>query len=115
MVQLAPFIYLIFLSAYLLGESFMPGWAVRLADNLVSAPVYVTLGMLVAGRVLKLCDWFRTACVIPFTTRVESYVDSFIYTFTQNEIVIVNAVTGILFILFVLVSFRHFFYGRIQE
>ena len=67
--------------------------------------------MLVVGRWLKLCSWFRTACLLPFTTKLEGYIDSFVYTFTQNEIVIVNTIIGILFLTYIYVSIRHFFHG----
>lgn len=114
-VQIAPFAYLTLLATYLLCESFLPDWAVRLADNLLNAPAYTTAGMLVLGRMLKLCAWFRTACLLPLTTKVEGYVDSFVYTFTQNEVVVANAVIGMMFLAFIYISFRHFFHdGRAE-
>ena len=114
-VQIAPFAYLLLLGVYLVGEPFLPGWSLRLLDNLLNAPLYVTVGLLGAGRMLKLCSWFRTACLLPFTTRVGGYVDSFVYTFTQNEVMVVNTLVGILFISFVFFSIRHFFYGRAER
>lgn len=114
-VQVAPFAYLVLLAVYLLCESVLPNWAVMLADNLLNAPAYTTAGMLVLGRMLKLCAWFRTACLLPFTAKAECYVDAFVYQFTQNEVAIVNAATGILFIAFVFVTIRHFFHGHAAE
>ncbi len=114
-VQIAPFAYLALLATYLLCESFLPDWAVRLADNLLNAPAYATAGMLVLGRMLKLCAWFRTACLLPFTAKAECYVDSFVYTFTQNEVVIVNTAIGIFFLAFIFISFRHFFHNGRAE
>ena len=114
-VQVAPFAYLVLLGVYLLTESILPRWALGLLDNIVDAPVYTTVCMLVFGRMLKLCAWFRTACLLPFTAKAECYVDSFVYTFTQNEVAIVNAATGILFIAFVIVTIRHFFHGHAAE
>ena len=114
-VQIAPFAYLLLLSLCLLLESVMPDWMIRVSDNLLSVPAYAPIGMLVVGRWLKLCSWFRTACVIPFTTKLEGYVDSFVYTFTQNEVVALNAITGILILTFIYVSFRHFFHGRAEK
>jgi len=111
-VQVAPFVYLLLLAVYLLGESIMPDWALRICDNLLNVPVYTAAGFIFVGRMLKLCSWFRTACVLPFTTKVEGYVDSFVYTLTQNEVVIVNTILGIAFLLFIYLSFRHFFHGR---
>ena len=114
-VQIAPFAYLLLLSVYLICESVLPDWMLRLSVNLLSTPAYASVGMLLVGRWLKLCSWFRTACVLPFTTKAENYIDSFVYTFTQNEIVIVNTMLGILFLSFIYLSFRHFFHVSPQK
>ena len=111
-VQIAPFAYLLLLGVCLIFESALPDWLFRLSANLLNMPVYAIVGMLCVGRWLKLCSWFRTACLLPFTTKVEVYVDSFVYTFTQNEVVLVNSFLGVAFLLFIYVSFRHFFHGR---
>lgn len=115
-VQAAPFVYLFFLSVYLLFESLLPEWALGLLDNIVDAPVYATACMLVFGRLLKLCSWFRAACILPFATKMENYIDAFVYTFTQNEVVLINTATGILFFAFIFITFRHFFVnGRTEK
>ena len=114
-VQIAPFAYLLLLGICLLCESVLPDWAMRLSVNLLNTPVYTIIGLLCIGKWLKLCSWFRTACLLPFTTKVEGYVDSFVYTFTQNEVVFVNAVIGVAFLVFIYVSFRHFFHGRAEK
>ena len=111
-VQIAPFAYLLLSAICLLCECFMPDWMLRIAENLLSTPVYAMLGMLLVGKWLKLCSWFRTACLLPFTARVEGYVDAFVYTFTQNEVAIINFALASVFIFFIYFSFRHFFYGR---
>ena len=114
-VQIAPFAYLLFLAAYLLGESLMPDWMLRVSDNLLDAPLYTTAFLLGFGRLLKLCSWFRASCFLPFTTRLENYIDSFIFQFTQNEIAIVNTMLGILFLLYIYLAFRHFFHANAEK
>lgn len=113
-VQVAPFAYLLLLGICLLFESILPDWLFRLSVNLLNTPVYMIVGMLFLGRWLKLCSWFRTACLLPFTTKVESYIDSFVFSFTQNEVVIINTAIGILFFAFLFLTFRHFFHGRAE-
>lgn len=110
-VQIAPFAYLLFLAVYLLGEGIMPDWALQISDNLLDAPLYTTAFLLGFGRLLKLCSWFRASCFLPLTTRLERYIDSFVFQFTQGEIAVLNTVLGILFLLFIYVSFRHFFHA----
>lgn len=114
-VQIAPFVYLLLLGVCLVCESILPDCLFRLSTNLLNTPVYTIVGMLCVGRWLKLCSWFRAACLLPFTTKAEGYVDSFVYTLTQNEVVIVNAILGITFIVFIILSFRHFFHGRAEK
>ena len=111
-VQIIPFAYLLLLAVYLLTESLLPDWALGLADNMLYVHGGVIAGMLGAGRILKLCGWFRAACLMPIATKVESYVDSFVITFTQNEVIIINASLGMLFLLFTYLAYRHFFHGR---
>lgn len=114
-VQIAPFAYLLFLAIYLIGESIMPDWALRVSDNLLDAPLYTTAFLLGFGRLLKLCSWFRASCLLPFTTRLENYIDSFVYQFTQSEISAVNIVLGAVFLLFIYLSFRHFFHAVTEK
>lgn len=109
MVQVIPFVYLALLSLYLLTESILPDWALRIADNGLNMPMLGTIGLLGAGRILKLCQWFKAACILPVATKVENIVDSFIITLTQTELVAFNIILGILFITYISISYRHFF------
>ncbi len=93
----------------------MPDWGLRVSDNLLDAPLYTTVFLLGFGRLLKLCSWFRASCFLPFTTRLENYIDSFVFQFTQVEIAIINSILGITFLLFIYLSLRHFFHGRAEK
>lgn len=114
-VQIAPFAYLLLSAICLLGECLMPDWMLRVAENLLSTPAYAVVGMLLVGRWLKLCSWFRAACLLPCTAKVEGYIDSFVYTFSQNEVVLINITLGILFLLFIYSAFRHFFHAATEK
>lgn len=109
MVQVIPFVYLAPLSLYLLTESILPDWLLPVADNALNMPMLGTIGLLGAGHILKLCSWFKTACLLPMATKVENIVDSFIITLTQTELVAFNIILGILFITYISISYRHFF------
>jgi len=111
-VQLLPFAYLLLLAIYLLLEFCLPDWLLRVADNVLNAPVVAIAGMIGTGKLLKLCRWFKTACLLPFATKIESWVDSFVITFTQNEIILINTLLGILFLIYIYAANRHFFHGR---
>lgn len=111
-VQLLPFAYLLLFASYLLCESVLPDAIARLADNVLNTPLLVILVMLGAGRLLRLCNWFKTACVLPLTTKVESYIDAFVFTFTQEEIILINTTIGIISLVFLILAIRHFAHGR---
>lgn len=111
-VQLLPFAYLLLLSAYLLTEWALPDWALGIADNVLNAPVVAIIGLLGVGKLLKLCAWFRTACLMPMLPKIESWVDSFVITFTQNEVILINATIGLMFLTYIYLSCRHFFHGK---
>ena len=111
-VQLLPFAYLLLLSAYLLLSPVLPEWLLLIADNALNLPVSAIIGLLGMGKLLKLCAWFRTACLMPMLTKAESWIDSFIITFTQGEIILINTALGILFLFYIYLSYRHFFHGK---
>ena len=111
-VQMLPFVYLLLLAVYLLTECLLPDWALGIADNVLNAPVAAIIGVLGTGKLLKLCRWFKAACVMPVATKVESWVDSFVFTFTQSEIILINTSLGIFFLAFLYIAYRHFFYGK---
>lgn len=111
-VQLLPFAYLLLLAIYLLTESLLPDFMLGIADNVLNAPLVAIIGLLGAGRILKLCGWFRTACLLPVATKVESWVDSFLITFTKAEVITINTLLGIAFLIYIYLSYRHFFHGR---
>ena len=107
-----PFAYLFLLAIYLLAERSLPVWALRLADNLLNVPAFAVIGLLAVGKILKLCAWYRTACLLPLSEKALCWIDSFVFTFTQREVIIINTLLGILFLSFLAVSFYHFFYEK---
>ena len=108
-VQLAPFVYLLLLALYLLTESVLPDWLLPVADNGLNMPMLGTIGLLGAGRILKLCQWFKAACLLPMATKVESIIDSFVVVLTEPELVAFNRTLAIIFMAYLALSYRHFF------
>ena len=111
-VQLAPFAYLVFYVAYMLFGYFASEETLCIADSLLTLSP-ATTGMILAGsRLFRLCRWHKTACLLPMTSQVEGYVDSFIITFTQEEIILINTTIGIISLVFLILAIRHFAHGR---
>ena len=111
-VQLAPFAYLFVYAAYMLAGPFVSERVVCLADSFLTISPIITIGFLAASGLFKLCVWHKVACLIPMSSQVENYIDTYIITFTQEEILIINAALGILSIVFIILASRHFIHGR---
>ena len=111
-VQLIPFIYLLLYAAVMLLGGFASEETLCIADSVLVMSPIATGGMMAASKMLKLCRWHKIACLIPTTSQVEGFVDSFVFTFTQEEILLINVSIGIIAIVFFILAFRHFIYGR---
>lgn len=111
-VQLAPFAYLVFYVVYMLFGYFASEEALCIADSLLTISPFTTGGMLVASRLFKLCRWHKIACLLPMSSQVEGYIDSFIITFTQEEIIFINTAIGLVSLIFLALAIRHFVYGK---
>ena len=109
-VQLLPFAYLIIYAFALLTEPILPEGLFCLMDDMACVSPASMGVMLLASRMLKLCVWHKTACVLPFASRLTEYIDNYIVTFTQNEIVLINTLLGILVLAFIILAYRHFFH-----
>lgn len=113
LVQLVPFVYLILYASYLLISWFLPDSILGLLDSIIFVSPATSGGLLVLSRILKLCKWHKAAVVIPFSSQIESYIDSFVFTFSELEIIVINAVIGIAVIIFLILANKHFFHdGR---
>ena len=108
-VQLAPFAYLVFYVAYMLFGYFASEEALCVADSMLTISPATTGMMLAGSRLFKLCRWHKAACLLPMTSQVEGYVDSFIITFTQEEIICINISIGIIALVFLVFAYRHSF------
>lgn len=113
LVQLVPFVYLILYASYLLISWFLPDSILGFLDSIMFVSPATSGGLLVLSRILKLCKWHKAAVMIPFSSQIESYIDSFVFTFSELEIIVINAVIGIAVIIFLILANKHFFHdGR---
>ena len=112
-VQLVPFAYLCFYAVYMLLVCFASEETLCLADSLLTISPVATGGMLAASKLFKLCRWHRIACLLPSSSQLEGYIDSYLFTFTQEEILLINSLIGIAALAFLVFAYRHFFaYGK---
>lgn len=113
-VQLAPFAYLAFYAAYMLLGFFASEETLCVADSIMTISPVTTGFMLAGSRLFRLCRWHKAACLLPMTSQVEGYIDSFIITFTQEEIILINTAIGLAALAFLILAIKHFTHARRQ-
>ena len=112
-VQLAPFVYLVVYATYLLFSWLLPDSVLGILDSMLFLSPATSGGFLVLSRLLKLCKWHKAAIMIPFSSQIEGYIDCFVFTFTEQEIAVINTAIGVAAILFLFLANKHFFHdGR---
>lgn len=110
-VKFAPFAYLVFYGVYLISEFWIPDIVSSLLDRAAYVPPFVMVAMLSVSKMLKLCRWHRAACLLPGSSHVVDYIDSFFVQFTQNEIIYINTTVGILSLAFIAITYKRVFNG----
>ena len=103
-----PFVYLLLLALYLLAESVLTDWMICLADKVFIMPIYLLVCLLAIGRLLKLCRWYITACLLPMLSKAVNYIDSYIITLRYEEVIIANTLLGLVYLAFIISAYHHF-------
>ena len=112
-VQIFPFVYLAIVAIYLVWSWAFGESIVSFADSILSQSSFAPALLLVLSKVLKLCRWHKAACLFPSVTKIETFIDSYLFQFTENEIIIINTAIGFIFLLFIYRAIKHFFHdGR---
>ena len=111
-VQLAPFAYVLLYALYMLMGSFLPEETLCAIDSVMIDSPLMTGGFMVLSKLMNLCRWHKAAVLIPSASQIEGYIDSFVVTFTQEEIFFINLSIGILACCFFFIACRHFIHGR---
>lgn len=109
LVQLIPFVYLALYALMLLAEHFTPEAILDIEDALLLTSPGITAVFLLLSRVLKLCVWHKTACLLPMSTQIANGIDCFVLQFTQVEVVLINTIIGLGTLVFLILAYRHFF------
>lgn len=84
-VQIIPFVYTGLYIFVLCTYLFASEAVLNVLDTLFYVSPVVVIAFLVESRILKLCRWHKTACVLPVLPQVEVLADSCIYEFAQWE------------------------------
>lgn len=107
-VQIIPFaysaLYIICLVLYL----FCPEPILRVLDSLFYVSPIVVIGFLIEAKVLKLCVWYRCACILPILPQIVVFIDNHIVQLVEVERYIAIG-TPILLSFLLLIAAYHIF------
>ena len=107
-VQIAPFVFaslfiLDFALCSVASESVQ-----EVFDRLFYTSPLVVATNLFHSRVLHLCKWHKTACLIPMLPQIVSFVDYYIIELTELEALITNLLTTTMVILLLVAAYNVF-------
>lgn len=108
-VQVLPFVYssLYIVSLVLYGN--VPEEAQMAADSLLYVSPVCIAAFLVLSRILKLCRWHRTACVIPAVPLVVNFIDYYVVSFSETFVNVFNYMVAAMCALLLVAAYNVFF------
>ena len=81
-VQIIPFAYTFLYIITLILYLFASDTVLTILDTLLYVSPIVVVCSLIQSRVLKLCRWHRTACILPAVPQINILTDRYIYEFS---------------------------------
>lgn len=92
-VQIIPFAYTFLYILTLILYLFASDSVLAVLDTLLYISPIVVVFSLIQSRVLKLCRWHKTACVLPVAPQINILIDRYIYEFpVRAELVHISVV-----------------------
>lgn len=108
-VQIAPFVYtFLYIIAISLYFFVSDGTAVLLDTFLYVSPL-ITILFLVESRILKLCKWHRTACVIPIMAHFPVIIDTYLYELSTDWVYVTLSTILLMSALLLVAAYNVFF------
>ena len=82
-VQLMPFLYTVPYLLSLVASYFLSYDAARVFDTLFYVSPVTVCAFLALSKLLRLCRWHKTACILPLLPQAVSFVDYYIVELTE--------------------------------
>lgn len=108
-VQFLPFIYSFFYVIVLIIYPFISEDAAVLLDSIFYISPIFMAGMLVLSKLLRLCNWHRTACIVPIISQVPVFIDSYIVSLTRIEAIVSNSIVVLMIATLLISAYNVFF------
>ena len=108
-VQIKPFVYTLLYICALIFYLFASERVISLLDTLFYVSPIVVIGNLIESRILKLCKWHKTACILPALPQVNLFIDRYIYEFSIHAELAHITMTIIMAVLLLVAAYNVFF------
>ena len=108
-VQLSPFVYAFAYIVILLLYDTASDMVLDVLDDLFYVSPVVIVINLVYSRILKMCAWHKTACLLPLIPEIANMSEEFPIEFTISQAQIINYASAITSILFLIAAYKVFF------
>ena len=107
-LRILPFAYLCLVALIAFASDLLPESLSALIDCTLFISPVVSVSTLLLSGILGMCRWHKAASLLPYSSRVVSFIDTNFFTFTQNELVIINFAIGVMLTAFIALAFNHF-------
>lgn len=107
-VQVMPFIYSIMYIVCMLLYLFCSDSISVICDSFFYVSPVVIIAFLILSKLLRMCIWHKTVCVLPLVGQVISFIDRYVIQFTQSASVISLWLTIAMFGLLLICAYKIF-------
>lgn len=108
-VQIMPFIYsAIYIVIFILYTT-ASEQTIAILDTLFYISPLFAICHLVYSRILHLCAWHRTACIVPLIPQAVNFVDYYLVSLSEVEATVFNLTASAMTILLLLAAYNVFF------
>lgn len=109
MVQLAPFVYAFFYTIVIGLYPYTSYETAKILDTLFYVSPTVVILNLIESKILKLCQWHKTACLLPLLPQIILFIDSHIVQFSISGARLASIVFLAMLVLFIISAYQVFF------
>lgn len=108
LVQLMPFVYSILFIVSLIVGLFAKDSIVTVFDMLFYVSPITIISFLLLSRLLKMCKWHKTACVLPLFPQAVTYFDYYIYQIPTSSLTIMIATIASMTTILIISAYKTF-------
>lgn len=107
-VQVLPFVYSAIYIIVLVVYNFSSMEVQSTLDTLFYVSPIIIIGFLLLSKLLCLCMWHKIACSLPVVPQIISFIDCYIFTFSDSAVYVFNGMLIIMTAILLIASYNVF-------